>query len=65
MLASRVFEASEVAARVADELFWNLDAPIRRVTPPHVHVPYAAVLEDAYLPQVDDIVEVVSELSTL
>ncbi|HZJ48597.1 MAG TPA: alpha-ketoacid dehydrogenase subunit beta, partial [Acidimicrobiia bacterium] len=55
--------ASEIAARVADELFWDLDAPIRRVTPPHVHIPYAPVLEDAYLPQVDDIVDAVTRLS--
>lgn len=57
--------ASEVAARVADELFWNLDAPIKRVTPPQVHIPYNAILEDAYVPQVEDIVKVVSELSAL
>lgn len=57
--------ASEVAERVADERFWRLDSPIRRVTSPHVHVPYAPVLEDAFLPQVDDIVDVVKELSAL
>lgn len=56
--------ASEVAARVADELFWNLDTPIRRVTSPHVHVPYSPVLEDAYLPQVDDLIRVVTETAT-
>jgi 2-oxoisovalerate dehydrogenase E1 component len=54
--------ASEIAARVADDLFWNLDAPVVRVTPPHVHVPYAAILEDEYLPQVDDIIEAVNLL---
>lgn len=42
--------ASEIAARVSDQLFWSLDAPIRRVTSPDVHVPYTAVLEDAYVP---------------
>jgi 2-oxoisovalerate dehydrogenase E1 component len=57
--------ASEIAARVADELFWKLDTPIRRVTPPQVHVPYAPVLEDSYLPQVDDIVETVADLAGL
>lgn len=56
---------SEVAARVADEMFWNLDAPIRRVTPPHTHIPYSPILEDAYIPQVADIVKVISELSTV
>lgn len=57
--------AGEIAARVADELFWNLDSPIRRVTSPQVHVPYAPALEDAYLPQVDDIVNVVVALSDI
>ncbi|MGH3650833.1 MAG: alpha-ketoacid dehydrogenase subunit alpha/beta, partial [Acidimicrobiia bacterium] len=40
--------ASEISARVADELFWDLDTPIKRVTPPQVRVPFAAALEDAY-----------------
>lgn len=57
--------ASEIAARVSDELFWNLDAPIRRVTPPHVHIPYNAGLEDAYVPQVEDVVDVVTKLSAV
>jgi len=57
--------ASEIAARVADELFWKLDTPIRRVTSPQVHVPYAPLLEDAFLPQVDDILDAVEELSAL
>jgi 2-oxoisovalerate dehydrogenase E1 component beta subunit len=55
--------AGEISARVADELFWELDSPIKRVTPPHVHVPFAAVLEDAYLPQVDDVVAAVKSQS--
>ncbi len=53
----------EISARVADELFWDLDAPIKRVAPPHVHVPFAAVLEDAYLPQVGDVVAAVRSLT--
>ena len=55
--------AGEISARVADELFWELDSPIKRVTPPHVHVPFAAVLQDAYLPQVDDVVAAVKSQS--
>ena len=55
--------SSEVAARVAGEAFWDLDAPVRRVTPPHSHVPFAAVLEDAFVPQVDDIVSAVHQIS--
>ena len=55
--------SSEVAARVAAEAFWDLDAPVLRVTPPHTHVPFAAALEDAFIPQVDDIVSAIYELS--
>lgn len=55
--------ASEVAARVAQEAFWDLDGPVVRVTPPHTHIPYAAVLEDAFVPQVDDVVDAVSRLA--
>ena len=55
--------ASEVAARVAGEAFWDLDAPVVRVTPPHTHIPFAAVLEDAFVPQVDDVVAAISKLA--
>jgi pyruvate/2-oxoglutarate/acetoin dehydrogenase E1 component/TPP-dependent pyruvate/acetoin dehydrogenase alpha subunit len=56
--------ASEVAAVAAEELFWDLEAPIRRITPPHTHVPFAGVLEDAFVPGVEGVVEVVRELTT-
>lgn len=55
--------ASEIAARVADELFWDLDAPVLRVTPPQVSVPFAAALEDAYIPQVADVLQAVRRLA--
>ncbi|MGH9053018.1 MAG: transketolase C-terminal domain-containing protein, partial [Acidimicrobiia bacterium] len=55
--------ASEVAAVVADELFWDLDGPVVRVAPPNAYVPFAAILEDAYLPQVEDVVEAVQKLA--
>jgi len=51
--------SGEIAARVSDELFWDLDAPIRRVTAPQTHIPFASVLEDAFVPQVDDVVAAV------
>ena len=57
--------ASEVAARVAAEAFWDLDGPILRVTPPHTHIPYAAILEDAFVPQVADVVAAVNTLAAL
>lgn len=55
--------ASEVAARVAAEAFWDLDGPILRVTPPHTHIPFATVLEDAFIPQVADVVAAVNTLA--
>ena len=48
--------SAEIAARLAEDLFFELDAPIRRVCSREVPVPYAAHLEAAALPQVQDIV---------
>lgn len=48
--------SAEIAARLADELFFELDAPIRRVCTREVPIPYAAHLEEAALPQTADIV---------
>jgi 2-oxoisovalerate dehydrogenase E1 component len=45
----------EIAAWVADQAFWQLDAPIGRVGAQECHVAYAPELEEAILPQVDDI----------
>jgi len=47
---------AEVAAWVAEQCFWSLDAPVARVAAPDVWVPYAPELEAAVLPQVADIV---------
>lgn len=46
---------AEIAARMADELFPWLDAPVRRVAAKDSFVPYAPELEDVVLPQVEDI----------
>jgi pyruvate/2-oxoglutarate/acetoin dehydrogenase E1 component len=43
--------AGEVAARIAEDAFWDLDAPIRRVCTREVPIPYPAHLEQAALPQ--------------
>ena len=48
--------SAEIAARLADEALYELDAPVRRVCAREVPVPYAAHMEEAALPQVADIV---------
>jgi pyruvate dehydrogenase E1 component beta subunit len=49
--------ASEVSAILAEQAFYDLDAPIERVCTLEVPIPYAKHLEDAAIPQVDRIVE--------
>lgn len=53
--------AAEVMARVAERALGELDAPMRRVTPPHTPVPFAPVLEDAYLPSAERVVAAARE----
>ena len=55
---------AEVASVIAEEAFEHLDAPVARLAPPNVPVPFSPTLEDAYLPQVSDIVAAVDELTT-
>jgi len=54
---------AEIAARVAEELFEFLDAPVRRLAGKDVYVPYHPVLEEAVLPQPGDIVRGAKELA--
>ncbi len=49
--------SAEIAARLAESLFFELDAPIRRVCSREVPIPYAAHMEEAALPQTPAIVE--------
>ncbi|MDT7690253.1 MAG: 2-oxoisovalerate dehydrogenase component [Acidobacteriota bacterium] len=53
---------AEVAARVSEELFEYLDAPVRRVAALDTFVAYAPRLEDAILPQVEDVYRAITEL---
>ena len=46
---------AEIAARIADETFAFLDAPVRRIAATDTFVAYAPELEDVILPQVDSI----------
>jgi pyruvate dehydrogenase E1 component beta subunit len=48
--------SAEVAARLAEDALYELDAPVRRVCSREVPVPYAAQMEEVALPHVDDIV---------
>ena len=54
---------AELASLVAEELFWDLEGPIVRVTTPHIPLPSADSLEDAVLPSVERIVESVRQLA--
>jgi 2-oxoisovalerate dehydrogenase E1 component len=54
---------AELAARIADELFPWLDAPVRRLASTDTFVAYAPELEDVILPQVGDVKAAVQELA--
>ena len=54
--------ARDIAARVADQGFDWLDAPIKTVTSPEAPVPFAAVLENLYAPQAERVAAAVREL---
>jgi 2-oxoisovalerate dehydrogenase E1 component len=53
---------AEIAARIANELFEWLDGPVRRIGALDIFVAYHPELEDAILPQVDDIVQAARDL---
>jgi 2-oxoisovalerate dehydrogenase E1 component len=54
---------SEIAARVADELFPWLDGPVRRVAAKDTWVAYAPQLEEVILPQTPDVVQAIVDLA--
>jgi 2-oxoisovalerate dehydrogenase E1 component len=53
---------AEIAARIGDELFEYLDAPVRRVGATDTFVAYAPQVEDFILPQIDDVEKAVRAL---
>ncbi len=54
--------AAEVMARIVEEAFWDLDAPLARVCSEEVPIPYAKHMEEAALPQPEKIVAAVRGL---
>jgi len=53
---------AQVAALIAEHAWEDLDGPVKRVATPDVPIPFAPTLEQAVLPQVDDVKEAVREL---
>ena len=53
---------AEVAAVITENAFEDLDAPVRRLTAPDVPIPFSPPLEQAVLPQPDDMKEAIDEL---
>jgi 2-oxoisovalerate dehydrogenase E1 component len=54
---------AEIAARIGDQLFDKLDAPVRRVAAADTFVAYQPILEDAILPQANDLFLAMKELA--
>ena len=54
---------AEIAARIADELFHDLDAPVRRIGAMDTFVAYQPLLEDAILPQPDHLFRAMADLA--
>ncbi|MDA8384857.1 MAG: alpha-ketoacid dehydrogenase subunit beta [Actinomycetota bacterium] len=50
---------AEIASIVADEIFYDLDGPLVRITTPYIPLPAAGELEDKTIPSVDAIVETI------
>jgi len=54
--------SAEVSARIMEQAFFDLDAPVQRVCTAEVPIPYAKHLEDAALPQAETIMAAVRSL---
>jgi 2-oxoisovalerate dehydrogenase E1 component len=54
---------AEIAARIADELFSDLDAPVRRVGAKDAFCPYEPTLEEAVLPQSEELISAARDLA--
>jgi len=54
---------AEIAARIADQLFHHLDAPVKRIAATDTFIAYQPILEDAILPQASDLYRAMKELA--
>jgi pyruvate dehydrogenase E1 component beta subunit len=54
--------SSEVSARIMEKIFYDLDAPVQRLCGVEVPIPYPAHLEQAAIPQKNDILNVVKKM---
>ena len=54
--------SAEISARIMEEAFYELDAPVARICSVEVPVPYSKHLEEAALPQTATVVEAVSQM---
>jgi pyruvate/2-oxoglutarate/acetoin dehydrogenase E1 component len=54
--------SAEISARIMEQAFYQLDAPVERICSAEVPMPYAKHMEDAALPQADTIVETVRRM---
>jgi pyruvate dehydrogenase E1 component beta subunit len=53
--------ASEIAATVAEQGFWDLKAPVQRVTTPDIHIPFASSMERGLFPSAPRIVAAIRQ----
>ncbi len=53
---------AEIAATVAQEAFWHLDAPVQRIAPKDIPMPYHPILLDAVLPGVEQLADAMESL---
>lgn len=54
--------AADISAQIIETAFSDLKKPVKRVIPPHSHIPFSAPLEDAWIPDSNKIKQAVLEL---
>lgn len=54
--------AADIASLICEQAFGDLQAPVVKVTAPHTPVPFAPVLEDAYLPSAERIAAAIKQV---